>query len=70
MIGAWQGKEALGTQRRSLHAHLGGGVEDHVGDQVAVAEMVVGRDGHAVAQAGLLERGRAATATTLLPSAG
>ena len=48
--GAWQGKEALGNQHEVLDAQLGGGLEDHVRDEVAVAEVVVGANGHAVAE--------------------
>ncbi len=38
-----------------LHAERGGGVEDHVGDRVAVPEVVVARHRHAVGEADLFK---------------
>ena len=70
MIGAWQGKEALGNQRRSFTPSFGAGVEEQVAHEVAVAEVVVGGDGHAVLRARTSRSAVFEVATRLLPSAG
>ncbi len=49
-------KGGRGKPHEVLDAEVGGGVEDHVAHRIAVAQVVVGRDHHAVGQARRLER--------------